>query len=158
MTNSKRCVIFSHCTSTRRRRLRRAALLPHKAAWALHAHKRSTWSSKRPYQAHRQGNTPIRNSIANRTHAYIAIYICIYQYIYHIYAAMHTFTRAMSPQRSNTRPPLKDGKSQTPKKHHNGGDGHLRRFSQCTSSSPKPRKSLLAHTKHTIFNFFSNLV
>ena len=93
-------------------------------------------------------------------------YTCIYRYIHmhisvylsHICRNAHLHTRNVPPKRSNTRPPLQDGKSQTPQKHQNGGDGHLRRFSQCTSSSPKPRKSLLAHTKHTTFNFFSNLV
>ena len=102
--------------------------------------------------------TPQSEIQSRIVHMHIAMYICISVYLSHICRNAHLHTRNVPPKRSNTRPPLQDGKSQTPQKHQNGGDGHLRRFSQCTSSSPKPRKSLLAHTKHTTFNFFSNLV
>ena len=156
MTNSKRCVIFLTLHFNSQKAAAAGGLTTTQGglgpACAQEKHLEQQTALPGPSTRKRPNQKFNRES-------YTCISLCTYayQYIYHIYAAMHTCTRAMSPQRSNTRPPLKDGKSQTPKKHHNGGDGHLRRFSQCTSSSPKPRKSLLAHTKHTTLNFFSNL-
>ena len=161
MTNSKRCVIFLTLHFNSQKAAAEGGLTTTQGglgpACAQEKHLEQQTALPGP-STRKHPNQKFNRESYTCIYRYIHMHISVYLSLIYIHAAMLICTRAMCPQRSNTRPPLKEGKSQTPKKHHNGGDGHLRWFSQCTSSSPKPRKSLLAHTKHTTFNFFSNLV